>query len=102
MVPYRRRYIVAREDLEKEAEEWVVDNTEIFDDEEFGLEYEEQPQAKEAYLAGAEPREKRIEELEQQIKEMKCDVKQGQSYWNTCDMQYDLYQRLLDKWEIKV
>ena len=36
-----------------------------------------------------------------QIEKMKSDVKQEQSYWNTCDMQYDLYQRLLDKWEIR-
>ena len=39
--------------------------------------------------------------LEQQIEKMKADVKQGQSYWNSGEMQYDLYQRLLDKWEIK-
>ena len=43
----------------------------------------------------------RCKELEQQIEKMKSDVKQGLSYWNSCDMQYDLYQRLLDKWEIK-
>ena len=56
---------------------------------------------RDGYLAGAEPREKRIAELEAQIEKMKCDVKQEQSYWNSCEMQYDLYQRLLDKWEIK-
>ena len=38
---------------------------------------------------------------EQQIEQMKCDVKQGQSYWNSGEMQYRLYQKLLDKWEIK-
>ena len=43
----------------------------------------------------------RVRELEQQIEKMKCDVKQEQSRWNSCEMQYDLYQRLLDKWEIK-
>lgn len=62
-------------------------------------------QVEEAYEKGAldfaEPREKRIEELEQQIEQMKCDVKQEQSHWNSGEMQYDLYQRLLDKWEIK-
>ena len=42
-----------------------------------------------------------VKELKAQIEEMKADVKQGQSYWNSCDMQYDLYQRLLDKWGIK-
>lgn len=52
-------------------------------------------------LSFTEPREKKIEELEQQIEKMKADVKQGQSYWNSGEMQYDLYQRLLDKWEIE-
>lgn len=44
---------------------------------------------------------KRVIELEQQIEKMKADVKQEQSYWNSGEMQYRLYQRLLDKWEIK-
>lgn len=48
---------------------------------------------------GERQSEKKIEELEQQIEKMKADVKQGQSYWNSGEMQYDLYQRLLDKWE---
>ena len=43
----------------------------------------------------------RCRELEAQIEKMKADVKQGQSYWSSCAMQYDLYQRLLDKWEMK-
>lgn len=43
----------------------------------------------------------RNKKLEAQIEKMKADVKQGQSYWNSGEMQYDLYQRLLDKWEIK-
>lgn len=42
-----------------------------------------------------------IKNLSDQIEKMKADVKQGQSYWNSGEMQYDLYQRLLDKWEIK-
>ncbi|MEE3413694.1 MAG: hypothetical protein VZQ58_07435 [Bacteroidales bacterium] len=63
---------------------------------------------KKLLLGFAEPREKRIEELrkeneqlKEQIKKMKADVKQGQSYWNSGEMQYNLFQRLLDKWEIK-
>lgn len=48
-----------------------------------------------------EGRDVKIKELEAQIEKMKADVKQGQSYWNSGEMQYDLYQRLLDKWEIK-
>ena len=43
----------------------------------------------------------RCRELEAQIEKMKADVKQEQSYWNSGEMQYVLYQRLLDKWEIK-
>ena len=61
---------MTREELEKEAEEWVISNTEIYDDK-FGLECEEVPNSKEAYIASAEPREKRIAELEAQIEKMK-------------------------------
>ena len=55
---------MTKEELEKEADKWVKGNTEIIDDEELGMECIKEPQAKEAYLAGAEPREKRIAELE--------------------------------------
>ena len=60
---------MTKEELEKEAEEWAISNTEIYDDK-FGLECEEEPRAKEAYIAGAEPREKRIAELEAQIEKL--------------------------------
>ena len=52
-------------------------------------------------LTSVENLNKSVQELEAQIEKMKADVKQGQSYWNSGEMQYDLYQRLLDKWEIK-
>lgn len=42
-----------------------------------------------------------IGKLREQIEKMKADVKQEQSYWNSGEMQYGLFQRLLDKWEIK-
>lgn len=45
--------------------------------------------------------ENKVTELKQQIEKMKADVKHEQSYWNSCEMQYGLFQRLLDKWEIK-
>ena len=45
---------MTKEELEKEAEKWVKGNTEIIDDEELGMECIKEPQAKEAYLAGAE------------------------------------------------
>ena len=59
-----------KEELEKEAEEWVISNTEIYDDK-FGIECKVKPQAEEAYLAGAEPREKRIADLEKENAELK-------------------------------
>ena len=43
----------------------------------------------------------RINELEAQIEKMKADIKQEQSYWNDCEMQFHLLQSLLDKWEVK-
>ena len=43
----------------------------------------------------------KIKALEEQIEKMKSDVKQEQSYWNECDMQYHLLQDLLDKWELE-
>jgi chromosome segregation ATPase len=42
--------------------------------------------------------EVKVADLEKQIEKMKTDVKREQSFWNSCEMQYDLYQRLLDKW----
>ena len=59
---------MTKEELEKEAEEWVISNTEIYDDK-FGLECEEVPNPKEAYIASAEPRERRIKELEKACEE---------------------------------
>lgn len=64
---------MTKEELEKEAEEWVISNTEIYDDK-FGIEYETEPQAKEAYIAGAEPREKQIEELERKLEQTEKDL----------------------------
>ena len=66
---------MTKEELEREAEEWVISNTEIYDDK-FGIECEEEPRAKEAYLAGAEPREKRIEELKEKL------LQEREIYWS--------------------
>ena len=40
-----------------------------------------------------------IIDLEGQIEKMKTDVRHEQSHWNSGEMQFDLFQRLLDKWE---
>lgn len=39
------------------------------------------------------------QELKAQIEKMKEDVRKEQSYWNSGEMQYGLFQKLLDKWE---
>ena len=56
---------MTKEELKKDAEEntnKLLEDWELYD-----------PEAlQEAYLAGAEPREKRIAELEEQIEKMKC------------------------------
>jgi predicted RNase H-like nuclease (RuvC/YqgF family) len=117
---------MTKEELQIEAYKWTEENISV------GISMYNpsiEMYCGQAYKDGAEPREKRIEELEtenrllgercnqllkdkgdltdkcrqleQQIEKMKVDVKQGQSYWNSGEMQYDLYQRLLDKWEIR-
>jgi hypothetical protein len=50
-----------------------------------------------AYLAGAEPREKRIAELEQQIEKMKCcfNCKHSRTEYEHCKTDKS------EKWEIK-
>lgn len=63
------------------------------------------------FIAGAEPREKRIEELEQQIEKMKCcwNCKFGENSENklpcsSCNKNWIVRKRLKklsDKWEIK-
>lgn len=76
------------EELEKEAEEWL-DKRYLKD---MGI----RKPCKQAYLAGAEPREKQIEKLEQQIKQIKYDViEHFGSEYNI------LVAKLLNKWEIK-
>ena len=59
---------MTKEELKKEAIEWVKQKFPMLDLKQSDMskiyEYE-------AYLAGAEPREKRIEELEAQIEKMK-------------------------------
>lgn len=83
--------------FEKEAEEWVISNTEIYDDK-FGIECENEPRAKEAYLAGAEfgynkGKEDAKEELEQirnerNLFQEKCDDIELNYYCDKLDCQF--------------
>lgn len=61
---------MTKEELKQEAEEWVQNNN---------YPYSNCPniekKLKQAYLAGAEPREKRIAEIEAQIEKMKKYIK---------------------------
>ena len=112
------------EELEKKAQEFELANT-TYD----VVESNDKIRTKkvcditvqEAYVAGAEPREKRIEELEQQIKQMRCcrnckfttcswssetikDGKRTSHYWNPiklayCDVGEGAEYQL---WELKV
>lgn len=80
------------EKLEKEAEEYSKKATAWLED----REPLSQRDIKIAYLVGAEPREKQIKKLEQQIKQMKYDViEHFGSEYNI------LVAKLLNKWEIK-
>lgn len=62
---------MAKEKLEKEATEYANENKEVYGSDEYA-DITDYNNIKEAYLAGAEPREKRIVELETQIEKMKC------------------------------
>lgn len=54
----------------------------------------------EAYIAGAEPREKRIAELEQQIEIMKC-CENCNNYCHQIDHRCNTKCKNLSEWEIK-
>jgi len=58
---------MTREELEKEAEEFTDSKKSFWRQGRTCID-----SVKQAYLAGAEPREKRIAELEAQIEKMKC------------------------------
>ena len=80
---------MTKEELEKEAEEWL--------DERYLKDMGVRKPCKRAYLAGAEPREKRIAELEAQIEKMKCCVncKHSRTEYEHCKTDKH------EKWEIK-
>ena len=57
---------MTKEELEKEAEEWLDDERKYIIEDDEGFLINIAKKVKEAYLAGAEPREKRITELEKE------------------------------------
>ena len=70
-LPVDTSKMTTEERLMNEAEEYADENDICVCDEE----YWSHNDIKQAYLAGAEPREKRIVELEKQIKQMESDVR---------------------------
>ena len=56
-----------------------------------------------AYIASAEPREKKIQELEAQIEKMKSDVSDEIGFAKNFDElhTYNVLNNLLKRWEIK-
>lgn len=65
---------MTKEKLEKEAEEWLDDERKYIIEDNEGNLINITKKVKEAYLAGAESREKCIEDLEARIKKIKSDV----------------------------
>ena len=79
---------MTKEELKQEAEEWVQNNN---------YPYSNCPniekKLKQAYLAGAEPREKRIAEIEAQIEKMKCCENCADYDGQDCDADNENYCR---------
>jgi len=91
---------MTKEELEKEAEEWIKDHSGLIGSYTF-VKYDYDSMQK-SYLAGAEPREKRIAELEAQIEKMKC----CHNCKNCAYAGFEIICRTYDcinqsKWEIK-
>ena len=96
---------MTKEELEKEAKDYAEENKMNLIDYHDGIGLEE------AYIAGAEPREKRIAELEAhivrmsnclkaQIEKMKCDLLELRNDSYDAGM-YLRIDELIQKWEIK-
>jgi recombinational DNA repair protein RecR len=92
------------DELKKEAEEYAIDNYELIEE----GQRSDQRAREQAYLSSAEPREKRIAELETQIEKMKCC---GNCRWeypcSFCDdckrLEGQIFAETLtsDNWEMK-
>ena len=105
--------LVIKDKLRKEAEEWLSITDNHLNDERTHF-LSESEYAEQAYLAGAEPREKRIAELKAQIEKMKCC---GNCKYSNQESAYSIVckvggvdksdyiniddNQVCDKWEIK-
>ena len=78
---------MTKEELDKEAEEWLSITDNHLNDERTHF-LSESEYAEQAYLAGAEPREKRIAELKAQIEKMKCcgNCKNFNNFQEHCEL----------------
>lgn len=92
---------MSKEELEKEAEVFVSEKADKgnFDVEKFGKAYFSESSMKQALVKFAEPREKRIAELEQQIEKMKCCS--NCVYLAGCDLSGYEECKNFDKWELR-
>ena len=83
---------MTKEELKQEAEEWLCNNLHSASEEDFIK----------AMIDIAEPREKRIAELEAQIEEMKCC---GNCRWSDCESELIhppcKYCDFNNKWELR-
>ena len=90
---------MTKEELEKEAEEYTKISSMEYSDSLVDIDDIDvlKEAIAEAYLAGTEPREKRIAELEAQIEKMKCCVncKHSRTEYEHCRTNKH------EKWEIK-
>jgi hypothetical protein len=81
---------MTKEELEKEAEEYSQKTCSYI-----------RVELVQAFLAGAEPREKRIEELEEQIEKMKSDVMANIKWADrNCDKMWQKLVKMWNQWEI--
>lgn len=87
-----------RQEAEEYAREWLyhVKDLELQHKEDDKPEY---IRIKEAYLAGAEPREKRVAELEAQIEKMKC-CENCNNFMHRIDHRCNTECKNLSKWEL--
>lgn len=91
---------MTKEELKKEAEEWLKKNSKEFI---LNPKYSPFDYAEAIYLAGAELREKHITELEAQIEKMKSDV-MGNVKWADQNKNEQMYCKLnvmINQWKIK-
>ena len=87
---------MTKEELKQEAEEWVKKEYPTLEINAVAERYCK------AYLAGTEPREKRIEELEAQIEKMKSDVMANIKWADkNCDNMWQKLVKMWNQWEIK-